>query len=170
MHLCGRNLLAISWLVYSVCPTCVADDPVHGPPTLVIDARIDDGEGRKEKRFIGNILQWGEAQQSWYRESEIRRGSRSASAAFAKDRSVLILQSKRMVASLSTLRFMRLNGDVIDKEDIPKLLQVGRAVVFLHQGCAIHPAIAKSLHPETVVVQRISYPNVPLIIPLPDAR
>jgi hypothetical protein len=147
-----------------------ADEPVFGPPTMIIDARIDDHAPGDGKRLIGTTMEWAETRQSWNREGTIERGGRSITASIDRGRSVFILQAKQFVAPLNTLQFARLNGDAIDATEVDNLLAAKRAVVFLPKGVEIHPAIANALNPETVVVTRVSYPTDPLVIGIPQKR
>ena len=81
-----------------------------------------------------------------------------------------MLTSDRFTATVNTLRFSRLDGSAIDTEDLPSLLANKRAVAFMPKGTGIHPAITSALHPDTIVITRVSYPADPVVIPLPDKR
>jgi hypothetical protein len=83
---------------------------------------------------------------------------------------VFVLQAKQFVVSVNAIRFARLNGGMIDLAEVPDLLREGRAIAWLPKGAAIHPAIAKALHPETIVVTRGSYPTDPLVIDIPETQ
>jgi hypothetical protein len=81
-----------------------------------------------------------------------------------------MLNSDQFVASMAALRFSRLDGSEIKSGDLPGLLNAKRAVAFLPKGTGIHPAIVAALHPETIVITRVSYPSDPVVIPLPEER
>ncbi|MCD0459264.1 hypothetical protein [Roseiconus lacunae] len=168
MRILYRYVLALLTLLLTVC-VVTADDPVAGTPQMIIDARIDDNTPNG-KLFVGTTMDWIQNHQSWNRERTIDHGGRSVTASIDRGRSVLVLRSKRFAASFDTLKFTRLNGDSIDSSAIKDLLARKRAVVFLHKGTTIHPAIVGSLHPETLVVTRVSYPVDPLVIGIPEKR
>lgn len=81
-----------------------------------------------------------------------------------------MLTSDRFAATMNTLKLSRLDGSTIDSDDLPDLLAAKRAVAFVPKGTGIHPAIISTLHPETIVVTRVSYPSDPIVIPLPEKR
>lgn len=69
---------------------------------------------------------------------------------------------------MSALRFSRLDGSEVKSNDLASLLDAKRAVAFLPKGTGIHPSIVGALHPDTIVVSRVSYPSDPVVIPLPE--
>ena len=148
----------------------VASEPVFGPPQMIVDARIDAEASRAGKRLIGTIMEWTETRQTWNVEGTIEHGTRSVRASRDKRRSIFILQAKQFVASTSTLRFARLNGEPIDSSEVSDKLRNKRAVAYLPKGAAIHPAIANALHPETVVVTKVSYSADPMVVDIPEER
>ncbi|WP_145391376.1 hypothetical protein [Stieleria neptunia] len=168
MSILYRSVIVLLPLLLSVC-FATADEPVVGPPETIIDAHIED-DTPNGKLFVGTTMDWGETRQTWNHEGTIEHGGRSITASIDRGRSVLVIREKRFAASFNTLQFAHLNGDVIDSSVIKDLLSKDRAVVFLHKGTTIHPAIANSLHPETVVVTRVSYPIDPLVIGIPEKR
>ncbi len=165
-----RRTVTLLLVLLALTCHCIAGEAVFGPPEMIINARIDDQALRVGKRLIGTIMRWDETRQTWNHEGTIEHGTRSVRASINKGRSVFILQAKQFVVSVSAVKFARLNGDLIDLSEVPGLLRDKRAVAFLPKGSAIHPAIAKALHPETVVVTRVSYPTDPLVIDIPETR
>lgn len=166
MSILCRSVIALLPLLSSVC-FATADEPVVGPPEMIIDARIED-EALNGKLFVGTTMDWGQNRQSWNRNGLIEQGGRSVPVSIDRGRSVLVIRETRFAVPFDTLQFAHLNGDVIDSSAIKDFLSRDRAVVFLHKGTAIHPAIANALHPETVVVTRVSYTIDPLVIGIPE--
>jgi hypothetical protein len=62
-----------------------------------------------------------------------------------------MLTSDRFVARMNTLKFSRLDGSMIESDDLADLLAMKRGVAFVPKGAGIHPAIAAALHPDTIV-------------------
>ena len=168
-----RNLclkLATLLFVAALMRTCVANDAVPGPPTWIIDAQIEADGPRGQSKLIGTVLDWNDTRQSWTESGALQHGGRTVGVSRARSRSVLMLHSDQFVASMAALRFSRLDGSEIKSNDLPGLLNAQRAVVFLPKGTGIHPAIVAALHPETIVITRVSYPSDPVVIPLPEVR
>lgn len=149
---------------------CIAVDSVSGPPELIINAKIEDRGQRGGEQLVGTILNWATPRQTWNHEATVERGNRSGQVSIDKSRAVFILNGEEFVVDVSAVQFAQLNGDRIDASDVPGLLRQGRAVALLPKGVAIHPAIAKALHPETIVVTRVKYPSDPLVIDIPKER
>ena len=137
---------------------------------MVTDAKIDDSGPRGDKVFFGTILRWEESRQNWQVTSTLERGGVSMRASRDRGRTVFLLQGKQLMVSLRALQFHHLDGRQISHDDALELLREPKAVAFLAKGCRIHPDIAKILHPDTIVVTRVSYPVDPLVIDLPEKR
>jgi hypothetical protein len=169
MHSLVR-LLALPLFITTLTQLSLANDPVLGPPTWFVDAQIKPDGPRGQSLLIGNVFDWNESRQTWTHSGTLQRGSRTVDASRTRSRSVFMLTSDRFIATLTTLRFTRLDGSQIDSEDLPALLATKRAVAFVPKGTGVHPAIASALHPDTIVITRVSYPNDPIVIPLPEKR
>ncbi|EMI45755.1 hypothetical protein [Rhodopirellula sp. SWK7] len=81
-----------------------------------------------------------------------------------------MLTSDRFVATTNTLKFSQLDGSEIKSDDLASLLNDEQAVAFVPKGVGIHPAIASTLNPDTIVVTRVSYPTDPIVISIPEKR
>lgn len=149
---------------------CFANDPVPGPPTWIVDVQVITDGPSGLSQLTGTVFNWHETRQAWTRAGAIQQGDRAFDPSRSRSRTVLILQSDQFAASMNTLRFSRLDGSAIESDDIPGLLKTKRAVAFLPKGTGIHPAIVATLHPETIVVTRVSYPSDPIVIPIPERR
>lgn len=149
---------------------CFANDPVTGPPTWIVDLQVTTDGPSGRSQLIGTVFNWHDTRQAWTKSGTIQHGDRAIGASRSRSRSVLILQSDQFVASMTTLRFSRLDGSEIESDDIPGLLKTKRAVAFLPKGTGIHPAIVATLHPETIVITRVSYPSDPVVLPVPEER
>lgn len=156
------SLIIVAWQIQ----VSEADGPVPGPPTWIVDAQVKADGPDGASRLIGTVFDWHDSRQNWATQGTIRHSGRTVHASRSRSRSVLILQSERFIASMSTLRFTRLDGSKIESKDIPAMLKNGRGVAFLPKGTGIHPAIVSALHPETVVATRVSYPSDPVVIPI----
>ncbi|MDA8564269.1 hypothetical protein N9L06_07450 [Mariniblastus sp.] len=163
-----RFVVALLPLLLPVC-CATADEPVDGPPEMIFDARIED-DTPNGKLFVGATMNWDQSRQSWNSDRTIEQGGKSYAGSIDRGRSVLVVRRKRFTTPFDKLQFAYLNGDVIDSSAIGDLLGKDRAVMFLHKGTVIHPAIANLLDPKTVVVTRINYPVDPLVIGIPEKR
>ena len=164
------RLLTLLLCITTFAPLCDADDEVLGPPTWIIDAQIKPDGPRGQSVLIGTVFDWNESRQTWTHLGTMQQGSRTVDASRTRSRSVIMLTSDRFMATLTALRFTRLDGSQIDSDDLPELLATKRAVAFVVKGTGIHPAIASALHPDTIVISRVSYPNDPIVIPIPERR
>jgi hypothetical protein len=163
-------LLTLLLCITTLTQFSVANDPVLGPPTWIVDAQINPDGPRGQSLLIGKVFDWEESRQTWTHSGTLQQGSRTVNASRERSRSVFMLTSDRFMATMTTLRFARLDGSQIDSDDLPELLATRRAIAFLPKGTGVHPAIAAALHPDTIVITRVSYPNDPIAIPLPEQR
>lgn len=175
MHKVMR-LLTFAFCITTLTQRSVADDPVLGPPTWIVDAHIDPVGSRGQPLLIGTVFDWNESRQSWIDSETIQHKSSSVDASITRLRSIFMLTSKRFTGPIAALKFSRLDGSVIDPDDLPKLLASKRAIAFVPTGTGIHPAITAALHPDTIVITRVSYSSDPgdsfdpVVIPLPAKR
>ncbi|KAA5536078.1 hypothetical protein FYK55_28195 [Roseiconus nitratireducens] len=164
------RLLTLSFCITAFTHPCAADDPVLGPPTWIIEARMESDGPRGQSVLIGTVLDWSESRQSWTHSGTIQHESKSVDASRTRSRSIFMLTSDRFTATMNTLKFSRLDGSIIDPDDLPDLLAAKRAVAFVPKGTGIHSAITAAMHPDTIVITRVSYPSDPVVIPLPEKR
>lgn len=162
------RLFALPLCIITLAQLSFANDPVLGPPTWIVNAKISPDGPRGQSLLSGTVFDWNESRQTWTHSGTIQHGSRSVDASRTRSRSVFMLTSDRFMATMTTLKFSRLDGSVIDSDDLPELFATKRAVAFVPKGTGIHPAIASALHPDTIVITRVSYPTDPVVIPLPD--
>ncbi len=164
-------LLLIQCLfINALMPFCVASDPVIGPPTWIVDARIVTDAPHGKPEFTGTIVNWSESQQTFahpltkqFGSNKVRRGGNPT-----RTRSIFMLTSERIIATLDALKFSRLDGSIVKTDDLEGVLATKRAFAFVPKGIDIHPSIAASLHPDTIVITRTAYETDPVVIPLPD--
>lgn len=154
---------------------CTEAEPVYGPPKLLVNARIDQRGPRESERFVASFLVWEESRQNWDRPGkaagpDVPDAYRGVTISVKRSRAIFVLQSEQLVMSMNALTFSRLDGEPVASSDVAKILEAKRAVAFVPKGCTIHPAIAAALHPDTLVVSRRSYPEEPILIPLPETR
>ena len=155
--------------VTAIAPVCFAQELVLGPPTWIVEAQIiESGGPLGEPEFTGKVLRWGESKQQYAAERMTTRGVRNGFRTQA--RPVFMLTSERITATLNTLHFSRLDGSDLKPAEIDELLKKKRAVAFLQKGTGISAEIAAALHPDTIVVTRVSYPADPVVISLPHPQ
>ncbi len=165
-----------TWLAFAATlGWCAEGEPVNGPPKLLVNARIDQPGPRESERFVASFLSWDESRQNWDRSGkaagpDVPEAYRGRTISVKRSRAIFVLQSEQLVVSMNALTFSRLDGEPVASSAVPKILESKRAVAFVPEGCTIHPAISAALHPDTLVVSRRSYPEEPLLIPLPETR
>jgi hypothetical protein len=166
------SLVLIQFLLFnSFAPFSVASDPVTGPPTWIVDAQIVTDASHGQQEFTGTILNWSESQQTFAQpltkqigSNKVRMGNTTLT------RSVFMLTSERITATLDALKFSRLDGSIVKLADLEGVLATKRAFAFVAKGSDIHPSIVASLHPDTIVITRKAYETDPVVIPLPDVQ
>jgi hypothetical protein len=116
--------------------------------------------------FTGAQIYFETVQSSYHVESQRDRPDLAN-----RTQDVTILQSKLLRFGLYQLKFRTIAGDDLDIEDVKTRLKKNPLALMLPVGASIHPQLAATLNPDTVVVTRADgRSRLQRLVPRPDSE
>ncbi|QDT03308.1 hypothetical protein K227x_16900 [Rubripirellula lacrimiformis] len=141
----------------------IADDTFTSP-RVIVNAEIAAVPNGDQEVFTGACLYCDVIESSYLAESQ-REQTRVAN----REQEVTLLQSRLVRFGVHQLRFTAVGGDELTTEDVIARFKANPLALMLPHGAKLHPQLASSLMPDTVIVSRVDRRPTPLrLVPRPD--
>jgi hypothetical protein len=160
-----RRQLFATVIAFFSCIPAFADDKFTSPQTIVNVAITPTANGN-ELIFTGAQIYFETVQSSYHVESQRDRPDLAN-----RTQDVNILQSKLLRFGVRQLNFRTIAGDELDIEDVKTRLQKNPLALMMPVGASIHPQLAATMNPGTVVVTRVEgRSKLQHLVPRPDSE
>ena len=147
-----RNRLAIVMILLLVAPSLSVaqeNEATDTAPRFLVDAQIVEVQNG-ELLLVAARLYFDTLQTSYHVVSQLE-----GQALTRREQEVSMLQSEVVRYALKRLEFRTVDGNRLPAEDVRARLDEHAAILLLPEGATLHPAIAATLKPETIIANKV---------------